>query len=77
MPGIGAIIAYLMANPQVVALGINGAQSVISFLTGLFALHSAGVLTDAQLAQIWSSMGVDVQAANDHWEQAKARQGHV
>jgi hypothetical protein len=74
---IGAVISYLMANPQVVALGVDGAKAVVNFVTGLFALHAAGVLTDQQLTDLWASMGVDVQAANDHWEQAKARQGHV
>ncbi len=77
MPAIGSIIAYLLANPQVLALGVDGVKSVVNFVTGLFALHAAGVLTDQQLADLWTSMGVDVASANKHWEDAKARQGHV
>lgn len=72
MPAIGAIIAWIMANPAILAAGQAAVQDVINLVTSAINLHSQGVLTDAQLSQIWAGVGVDVQAADDAWAAAKA-----
>lgn len=72
MPGIAAIIAWIISNPAIVAAGEAAVQDVVNFVTGAIALNKAGVMTDAQLAQVWAAVGVNVQAADDAWDAAKA-----
>jgi len=72
MPALGAIIAWVMANPAILAAGASAVQDVINLVTGAFNLHKAGVLTDEQLAAVWTAVGVDVQSADDAWDKAKA-----
>lgn len=72
MPAIGAIIAWVMANPAIIAAGTAAVKDVINLVTGAANLHAAGVLTDAQLAAVWAAVGVDVQSADDAWDKAKA-----
>lgn len=72
MPAIGAIIAWVMANPAIIAAGTSAIKDVINLVTGAANLHAAGVLTDAQLAAVWTAVGVNVQDADDAWDKAKA-----
>jgi hypothetical protein len=72
MPAIGAIIAMILANPQLIALGESAVAAAVKFITDAFNLHAQGVLTDAQLAAIWAAMGVNVAAADAKWDAALA-----
>lgn len=71
MPALGAIIAWVMANPAIIAAGTAAVKDVINLVTSAFNLHAAGVLTDDQLAAVWTAVGVDVQSADDAWAAAK------
>lgn len=72
MPALASILAWVLTNPQIIAAGEAALQDVINFVTGASALHKQGVLSDAQLAQVWAAMGVNIQTADDAWDAALA-----
>lgn len=72
MPALGAIVAWVLANPAILAAGTAAVQDVINLVTGAANLHKAGVLTDDQLSAVWTAVGVDVQSADDAWDKSKA-----
>lgn len=72
MPGIAAIITWILTNPQLIAAGEAAIQEAINFVTNAISLHKAGVLSDAQLAQVWAAMGINVTSAGAAWDAALA-----
>lgn len=59
-----SVIAFVEANPAIVALGSEAVQSAISFVKSVFAAHAAGVLTDEQIATAWAMVTAGVQDAD-------------
>jgi hypothetical protein len=72
MASLSAIIAWIMANPQFVALGESAISAVVKLATDAWNLHASGVLTDQQLADVWAAVGVDVKNADAAWDAALA-----
>lgn len=72
MPALSAIIAFIMANPAIVSLGESAVAAVVKLATDAWNLHAQGVLTDDQLAAIWTAVGVDVTSADAAWDAALA-----
>jgi len=70
MPAIGAIIAWIVANPQVIAAGSQAIVNMVQAAIDLWNRHKQGELTDAQLQAAWEAEGIRVQAAIDAWRAA-------
>ena len=72
MASLSSVIAFILANPQWIALGESAISSVVKLVTDAFTLHKAGVLTDQQLSDVWAAVGVDVASADAAWDAAVA-----
>lgn len=70
MAGIGAIIAWIVANPQVIVAGEQAIVNLVQAAIDLWNRHKQGELTDAQLQAAWEAEGIKVQAAIDAWNAA-------
>lgn len=67
---IAAIIAWILANPQIV---MQGAQVIVNMIKAVIAAwerHQQGELTDEQLQAAWTAEGIKVQDAIDAWNAA-------
>lgn len=69
---LAAVVAFIEANPALIALGQSAVKGVVKLAQDAFALHQAGVLTDDQLTAVWAAVGVDVQQADAGWVAAEA-----
>lgn len=72
LAALEAAVAWVEANPAIIALGQSAVQGVVQLIKDAYALHQQGVLTDDQLTAVWSAVGVDVQQADDGWVAAEA-----
>lgn len=72
MATLTAIIGWIMANPQIIALGEKAVGDLIGWVTQAWNLHAQGVLTDDQLAAVWAAVGVNVNQADTAWVAALA-----
>lgn len=70
MPGIGAILAWILANPQTVLAGEQAIVTAVQAAIDAWNRWHSGALTTEQLQAEWAAMGVDVSAANAAWERA-------
>lgn len=59
-----------MVSPQMVVSTTEAAIQLANFLQSSSALYTAGHMTQAQLAQAWSAVGVKVEDAYKLWEQS-------
>lgn len=67
---IGAIIAWIVANPQVVVAGEQAIVNLVQAAIDAWNRHKQGELTDAELAAAWEAEGIRVQSAIDAWHAA-------
>lgn len=67
MPAIGAIIAWIVANPQVIIQGEQAIVNLVQAAIDAWNRHKQGELTDAQLTAAWEAEGIKVQKAIDDW----------
>ena len=70
MASIGAIIAWIVANPAVIAAGEQAIVNLVQAAIDLWNRHKQGELTDAELHAMWDAEGIKVQAAIDAWNAA-------
>lgn len=70
MPAIGAIIAWILANPQILVAGEQAIVNAVKAAIALWERYQQGELTDAQLQAAWEAEGIRVQAAVDAWHAA-------
>lgn len=70
MPTIGAIIAFILANPAIVTAGEAAIVGAVQAAIDAWNRFHSGALTADQLQAEWTAMGVDVAAANAAWEAA-------
>lgn len=70
MPAIGAVLAWIVANPAIVMAGEQAIVTAVQAAIDAWNRWHSGALTTEQLQEEWRLMGVDVSAANAAWEAA-------
>ena len=70
MPSFAAVVAWIIANPQIVLAGEQAVVSAVQAAIDAWNRWHSGALTPEQLQAEWVAMGVDVSAANAAWEAA-------
>lgn len=72
MPAIGVIIAWIVANPQVIVAGEQAIVNMVQAAIDLWRRYQQKELTDEELLAAWEAEGIKVQSAIDAWHAAGA-----
>jgi hypothetical protein len=70
---LAAVLAFILANPELILAGEQAIAGAVQAALDAYNRFNSGAITRDQLLEEWRAMGVNVQAANDHWEQQLAR----
>ncbi len=61
------VLAWIIANPQIIAQGVDTALKMVDDVVGIYRRWQAGTMTEVERNEAWQAAGVDMQAVRDHW----------